>query len=298
MSILSFPNRGPWGKSNWRGNASGYIYKSLYELLKPTHVVEVFSGSGTAGEVAKELNIPIVELDLHNGFDATSMSILEHVGHETDFCFGHPPYSQRIIRYSGHVWGDKEHPSDLSHIEDPDEFFDQLQQVLLNQREATRRGGIYGTLVGDTRKNGQYISMQAELIARMPQNELKSIMVKTQHNTVSGRTKNYGRMRFAPIEHEYVILWEKSGGKLHAALASVTLQNDRRVKGTWRSIVRQALINLGGSTKLQDLYAAVAKHAPQQNLTNNPNWQAKIRQVLQRYPTDFKNKERGTWALA
>ena len=28
-SIMSFPDRGPWGDSKWRGNASGYVYKSL-----------------------------------------------------------------------------------------------------------------------------------------------------------------------------------------------------------------------------------------------------------------------------
>lgn len=35
MSILSYPNRGPWGDSKWRGNCSGYIYKELFERLKP-----------------------------------------------------------------------------------------------------------------------------------------------------------------------------------------------------------------------------------------------------------------------
>jgi len=90
MSILSFPDRGPWGKSSYRGNASGHIYKALYEQLKPRDVVEVFSGSGTAKEVAEELGIPIVALDLKDGFDATKDSILERVGHESDLVFGHP----------------------------------------------------------------------------------------------------------------------------------------------------------------------------------------------------------------
>ena len=30
---MSFPNRGKWGKSNWRGNASGHVYKELFEQL-------------------------------------------------------------------------------------------------------------------------------------------------------------------------------------------------------------------------------------------------------------------------
>mgnify|MGYP000807532488 CR=1 FL=1 len=30
----------------------------------------------------------------------------------------------------------------------------------------------------------------------------------------------------------------------------------------------------------------------------NPNWQAKVRQTLQRYPQFFEHRERGVWAVA
>lgn len=295
MSILSFPDRGPWGKSSYRGNASGHIYKALYEQLKPRDVVEVFSGSGTAKEVAEELGIPIVALDLKDGFDATKDSILEHVGHESDLVFGHGPYGT-MISYSGHVWGDKPHPADLSHIEDIDEFIDAMQAVLLNQREATRPGGVYGTLTGDIRKGGRYTSLQAEYIARMPRDELKAILIKTQHNTVSGR-KSYGKMRYPFIEHEYILLWEKTRAGTYQVLAAITKQNDRHVKGTWKAIIRHALTTLGGEAPLERLYEQVAKTAPTERLASNENWQAKIRQVLQRH-RDFHNRDRGVWALA
>lgn len=295
MSILNFPNRGPWGDNRYRGNASGNIYKAIYDQLKPASIVEVFSGSGTAGDVAREMRIPIVELDLKDGFDAVRMSIVDKVGQESDLVFSHPPYLS-MVKYSGNMWGDKPHPADLSHVKDTDEFYDLLQAVLMNQREATRRGGVYGTLVGDIRKNGQYTSMQAEILARMPKNELRSIMIKGQFNTTSGRN-SYGRMRFAPINHEYILLWERTGGGMHAVLASVTKANDRRIKGTWRAIIRHALVTLKGKASLQDLYSAVADTAPEQNLAQNPNWQAKVRQVLQRHPNDFRNETRGTWAL-
>src|SRR5690606_8573108 len=163
VSILSFPDRGPWGDSRYRGNASGHIYRELYQQLQPKDIVEVFAGSGTAKQVADELGIPIVALDLKDGFDATRHSILEKVGHESDLVFGHAPYGT-MIRYSGSVWGEKPHPADLSHIEDVDEFIDAMQAVLLNQREATRPGGVYGTLTGDIRKEGRYTSLQAEYI--------------------------------------------------------------------------------------------------------------------------------------
>ena len=295
MSILSFPDRGPWGDSRYRGNASGHIYRELYQQLQPKDIVEVFAGSGTAKQVADELGIPIVALDLKDGFDATRHSILEKVGHESDLVFGHAPY-HTMIRYSGSVWGEKPHPADLSHIEDIDEFIDAMQAVLLNQREATRPGGVYGTLTGDIRKDGRYTSLQAEYIARMPKNELKAILIKTQHNTVSGR-KSYGKMRYPFIQHEYILLWERARAGTYQVLAAITRQNDRHVKGTWRAIIRHALTTLGGEAPLERIYRAVADTAPSSRLAANENWQAKVRQVLQRH-RDFANRDRGVWALA
>jgi hypothetical protein len=35
-SILSFPDRGPWGQASYRGNCSGRIYKGLFETLRPS----------------------------------------------------------------------------------------------------------------------------------------------------------------------------------------------------------------------------------------------------------------------
>lgn len=30
-SVMSFPDRGHWGKSSWRGNTSGYVIKEMIE---------------------------------------------------------------------------------------------------------------------------------------------------------------------------------------------------------------------------------------------------------------------------
>ena len=34
-SVVSYPERGKWGKSSWRGNMSGYIIIDLIEHFKP-----------------------------------------------------------------------------------------------------------------------------------------------------------------------------------------------------------------------------------------------------------------------
>src|SRR5690606_28503391 len=100
---------------------SGHVYKALFEFFEPRSFVDPMKGSGTSIEVARELGIDAVGLDLHEGFDATRMSILEAVGREVDMVLSHPPYAW-IIRYSGSQWGEEPVPGDLSHIEDYDEF--------------------------------------------------------------------------------------------------------------------------------------------------------------------------------
>ena len=64
-----------------------------------------------------------------------------------------------------------------------------------NEHNAAKPGGIYRTLTGDIRRGGRCVSLQVEFIARMPRDERKAILIKTQHNTQS-RNKSYGKMRF------------------------------------------------------------------------------------------------------
>lgn len=79
MSIFSYPDRGPWGRSSWRGNCTGHIYKELLTRLQPRFFVDPMMGSGTSIEVAKDLGIEAVGLDLHQGFNVLRDSIVEAV---------------------------------------------------------------------------------------------------------------------------------------------------------------------------------------------------------------------------
>jgi hypothetical protein len=71
-SILSFPDRGPWGKSRYRGNCSGYVYKRIFEHIRPRVFTDPMVGSGTSVEVAREMGIEAYGLDLHSGFNTSS----------------------------------------------------------------------------------------------------------------------------------------------------------------------------------------------------------------------------------
>ena len=293
-SVISFPERGPWGNSKWRGNASGFVYKSLFEQLKPKTFCDPMKGSGTSIEVAQEMGIKAYGLDLYEGFNAVQDSILNHIGQQVDLCVSHPPYLDMIL-YSGNVWGDKPHPADLSRCASSDDFHEKMQLVLLNQRDATLPGGFYGALVGDLRRNGTYVSTQAELIARMPSSELASVIIKMQHNCVSD-SRVYSNMSLPRIMHEYLILWRKKTMPIMVLLNTMAREQHSRVTGTWKSIVGVVLQRLGGKANLSEIYQEVGRAAPDK-LKANPNWEAKIRQTLNSNGL-FASTERGVWALA
>lgn len=294
MSIMSFPDRGPWGKSSWRGNCSGHIYKELFERLKPQLFIDPMVGSGTSTDVAKEMGIEAVGLDLHSGFNILRDSIIERTGKEGDLVLSHPPYGSMII-YSNNVWGNEPHPDDLSRCKDDADFHEKLQIALLNQREATKSGGIYGTIIGDWRRNGVYTSYQAECITRMPSSELLAVLIKQQHNTMSGY-KSYGNMVLPFILHEYVLLWRKKTCTTFHLLGIIATEQAARLRGTWRSIIRNVMIALGGQAELSRVYEVVAQDCPEK-IKENPHWKDKVRQVLNS-TGDYKTVERGVWAFA
>ena len=205
MSVFSYPERGPWGDSKWRGNCSGHMYRDLFQVTAPKLFVDPMMGSGTSLEVAREMGIECVGLDLHQGFNALRDSIVEAVGKEASLVFSHPPYGD-IIVYSGNVWGEA-NGDDLSRCESEEDFHEKMHAVLLNQRTATLPGGYYGMLIGDKRKHGKYISYQAEQIARMPADELAAVWIKQQHNCVSD-ARTYATFKMPFIKHEYLVLWQ------------------------------------------------------------------------------------------
>jgi len=296
-SIWSYPERGEWGNSKYRGNCSGYIYRDLFNALQPEFVVDPCVGSGTSVDVARDMNIKAVGLDLHSGFNLLRDSILNTVGREADLCISHFPYHSMVL-YSG-VMYPGEHRDDLSRCESVDDFLEKAHLALLNQRDATAPGKYYATLIGDHRSKGEYRSYQAEFIARMPSSELRSVIVKAQHNCVSD-TRSY-KPGFAGglprISHEYLLVWQRpSKTGVLLTLRGLASQNRARAISTWRSIVRMALIALGGRAKLASIYEYVSSSAPER-LKANPNWQPKIRQTLQ-LGNAFVRKGQGDWALA
>jgi hypothetical protein len=289
-SIMSFPDRGPWGKSSWRGNTSGHVIKEMIEHFKPKLFVDVCEGSGTSGDVCRDMGVQYVGLDLYKGNDFTKDYVLSQLPRPACLTFSHPPYAT-MIKYSGEVWGDHPAEGDTSHCQTPEEFLEKSQVMLLNQREATRNGGVYASLIGDMRKKGEFHSFQADFIKMMPGSELHSVVIKAQHNCWSDNRVYSGN--FVPILHEYLLVWKKSEKTLFQIGFETAKDVKRQVAGTWRSIIRIAMMKLGGEATLQRIYAEVERIASEM-IERNDNWKAKVRQVLQFH---FTSVQRGVWAV-
>lgn len=290
-SVMSFPNRGHWGDAKWRGNTSGHVIKELISHYKPKHFVDICEGSGTSRDVCQEMNIPYHGLDLHSGFDYTTMSVLNAIGGmPADMVFSHPSY-HNMITYSGNQWGSA-NLQDHSRCSSVDEFLAKSEVMLLNQREATVENGHYATLIGDHRsKEVGFQSYQADFIKMMPRNELVSVAIKMQHNCLSDTRVYSGN--FVPIMHEYLLIWRRSARSLIVLSMDHIVSLQKSASQTWRSVVRMIMMQMQEPVALKVIYEAVAEFA-EPLIAKNPHWQAKIRQTLQKHHT---NVSRGIWVM-
>ncbi len=274
-SIISFPQRGAWGQSSYRGNCSGHVQKYLIEKFKPTYFVDPAEGGGTSRDVCQQLGIKYTGLDLKDGFNLLRDNLNDRLQGQPDFIFFHPPYGQ-MVSYSGALWGTP-HPDDLSRCGNGDEFINRLEIALLNIYEPLKPGGFYSVLIGDMRKNGEYFSWQSEIL-QMGIGRLLGISIKAQHNCTSNATQYSGS--FIPIAHEYLLIYVKE--QKIVSIGQMLLQKDeriaRRLAGTWKQIVYQTLQDLGGKATIDETLNAVMKRIDPQG---NQHVAAKIRQTLQ-----------------
>jgi len=297
QSVISFENRGPWGDSRYRGNCSGHVIRELIsqfglDKMSKALFVDACEGSGTSGDVCKEYpNIEYVGLDLKSGNDYTRNLITDFLPRHANMCFSHPSY-HNMIQFSGNMWGKEKHPDDHSCCASPEEFLAKSQVMLLNQREATQKGGIYATLIGDHRKSGQFRSYQADFISMMPKSELKSIVIKMQHNCVSD-SRQYRQMKFPSIQHEYLIIWEKAANSMVDVIWEIAQCQKRQVNASWRSLVRIAMMNVKKGS-LNEIYTQVEQVAGKR-MDGMKDWKATVRRTLQQH---HKAVERGVWAMA
>jgi hypothetical protein len=207
-SIVSYPERGPWGDARYRGNCTGFIVRSFLATYHPSRdslFVDPMEGSGTSRHVASDLGIRYAGFDLRDGFDATRDDLFSRTGEKAASIWLHPPYAN-MLKYSGRVWGECPHDSDLSWAKDIGAFSSMLVAVLRNVYRALEPGGHYGVLMGSLRRRGKYFDLP-EIVKTAALGDLVDILVKTQHNVRSNRTVYSGA--FVPIAHEHLLIFRR-----------------------------------------------------------------------------------------
>lgn len=204
-SVVSYPDRGPWGDSKYRGNCTGYIVKDLILRFRCQSVFDPAEGSGTVRDVVEGINenlrkrIKYDGKDLKAGWDILESPMPEN---QFDLVWYHPPYWD-IIRYS-------DNQKDLSNCSTLHGFEDKLNKSVERLSKAVRPGGIMAILIGDKRKSGNYYALFRTLLFNKRIGQLKAIIIKVQHNTRSSRTRYMsGNPFFIPIQHEYCLVFQK-----------------------------------------------------------------------------------------
>ena len=296
QSVVSYPDRGKFGKSSYRGNCSGKLIEDIIDQYGLTSLSDFMVGSGTTEDVVKERGLEGYFTDLSRGFDMLSMDMPERPRN----ILWHPPYFD-IVLYSSNMYDSKEverkygyNPEidDLSRCKDWDDFVKKMNYCMLKQFSALEKGGRMFVLMGDIKKKGKLLSMLSEIVKP---STLEQIIIKQQFNTVSER-KTYSNRNFVPIVHEYLMVCRKDDSLIFPVMMTTRKTFDMRdsVNTTWRDTVHAVLEHYGKEMSLQELYEELA---PYKKAKANPNWQAKVRQTVQdsRY---FRRTARGCYAAA
>ena len=296
-SIVSYPDRGAYGRNDYRGNCSGLLIKDLIGQYRLRGLSDFMVGSGTTEDVIREAGLRGSFADLNRGFDMMSMDIPERA----ENIFWHPPYHDMVV-YSGKQYdaraveratglpADTILADDLSRCSSWEEFVRKMNYCMMKQFSALEKGGRMFVLVGDMKRRGKLYSMIRELICP---GTMENIIIKAQHNCWSDRQSYSGN--FVPIVHEYLLVTRKDKGLIIPVSFGTSKEyNMRRFAGqSWRDLVWSVIEENGGQMNLQELYDALQDC---EKAKANPHWREKIRQTVQNVKR-FIRTERGTYAL-
>lgn len=300
-TVLSFPERGPFGNSRYRGNCSGFIHAFLIDQYKVNYLGEMYAGGGTGYDVCQNMGIKYVGADLNatrplvHICNALTDEIPEEFS-ECDFIFQHMPYPEIGIKYAGSEYADP--TGELSKYDIGQMPFDKgmhaNNKVTMKLYNAMHPGAKMGILCGNVRRKGKYHDMMLSLA--LPGNIIQNI-VKMQHNCVSDG-REYQRRNFIPITHENLIILEKPfEATLYVGYQLPVHQGmDIRdsISATWKDVIRAVMYDIGGRIHYKDIVNAIYGH---KKAENNNNLEAKVRQVLRMYEKTFEACGNGFYRL-
>ncbi len=139
-SLYHFHRAGDYGDRSYPGNCGGNLIKDLLTYFRPGLVYDPMSGSGTCADVCREMKIPCLSFDIHQGFDACDP---QGFGTEEafDFIWAHPAYWRQKLYAND--------PRDLSRTPTLDEFLKRYGQFIRNSANSLKVGGKLAILMGD-----------------------------------------------------------------------------------------------------------------------------------------------------
>jgi SAM-dependent methyltransferase len=203
-SLYHFHRAGEYGDRGYPGNCGGNLIKDLLLYFKPQGLVlDPMAGSGTCADVCKELGIPCLSWDIHQGIDACDP---EGFGPDASFAFiwSHPAYWRQKL-YA-------EDPRDLSRAPTLEDFLRRYGQFLRNCARALKPGGKLAILMGDysDREAGfvplTYHTKRLAFAAGLKQH--CTDIIRFSHGASSG--KKVYRSSFIPGLHDVCCIFEKT----------------------------------------------------------------------------------------
>lgn len=173
-TILSFPDRGPWGNPKYRGNFSGWIPASILVRYGCRSVSEIFAGGGTTSDLCKDLGIPYCGIDLNPNPVRTDISFMDILDYgrelpdgfyEADLQMLHPPYPGiNDIHYSNGMWRDDKGIANADIQEMPwNQGMHAVNKAIMRGYAAMPKGAYQAVVVGDIRRKGIFQSMLTNL---------------------------------------------------------------------------------------------------------------------------------------
>lgn len=139
-SLYHFDRAGEYGDRRYPGNCGGNLIKDLLSYFRPGLVFDPMSGSGTCADVCRELGIPGLSFDIHDGYDACDSREFGPA-ESFEFIWAHPAYWRQKVYAND--------PRDLSRAPTLDAFLERYGQFIRNAARSLKPGGKLAVLMGD-----------------------------------------------------------------------------------------------------------------------------------------------------
>jgi hypothetical protein len=202
-SLYHFDRAGEYGDRAYPGNCGGNLTKDLLTYFCPNGtILDPMSGSGTCRDVCRELGIPCMSWDIHQGHDACDPHGFAPA--ETfAFIWAHPPYWRQKLYAADE--------RDLFRSPTLEHFLRRYRQFIGNCAKALKPEGKLAILMGDfqDREAGfvplVYHSKRLAFATGLKQH--CTDIVRFSHGASSG--KKVYRSSFIPGLHDVCMIFEK-----------------------------------------------------------------------------------------